>query len=193
MQSTDLLREVMRTMLSNDQFPQLHASSYDAWRTLARGDDDLVLATGENDVESGFRAQSQLVSVAARAVIERALRERVSLIIEGVHAHSELAAGMGESDAVIVHIMLAVLKKRKLKQRITGRATKAVKRRAEAYLEHFDEIWQLQSYLLGEADRTNTPIDINDDRDDVVREVMLGLLDELSRSSTQSPETVFAD
>lgn len=190
MQSTDLLREVMRTMLSSDQYPELYTSSYDAWRQLLRDEELKTVAQG---VEEGYRAQAELVSVASRAVIERALRERESLIIEGVHAYPELASGIADGDPVIVHVMLAVLKRRKLKQRISGRAIKAVKRRAERYLAHFDEIWQLQSYLLSEADRTNTPIIINDDRDGTVREIMRTLLDILSSRIQPDPQTVFTE
>jgi len=193
MQSTDLLREVMRTMLSSDQYPELYTSSYDAWRQLLRDEENTPPETVAQGVEEGYRAQAELVSVASRAVIERALRERESLIIEGVHAYPELASGIADGDPVIVHVMLAVLKRRKLKQRITGRATKAVKRRAERYLAHFDEIWQLQSYLLSEADRTNTPIIINDDRDATVREIMRTLLDVLSTRVQPDPQSVFTE
>jgi len=193
MQSTDLLREVMRTMLSSDQYPQLHTSSYDAWRPLLRDEQHAPLLTVAQGVEEGYRAQAELVSVASRAVIERALRERESLIIEGVHAYPELASGIADGDPVIVHVVLAVLKRRKLKQRLSGRATKARKRRAERYLAHFDEIWQLQSYLLSEADRTNTPIVVNDDRDSTIREVMRTLLDVLSSNLQPTPESVFGD
>jgi 2-phosphoglycerate kinase len=193
MQSTDLLREVMRTLLSSDQYPELYTSSYDAWRHLLRDDENAPLLTVAQGVEEGYRAQAKLVSVASRAVIERALRERESLIIEGVHAYPELASGITDGDPVIVHVMLAVLKRRKLKQRISGRATKAVKRRAERYLAHFDEIWQLQSYLLSEADRTNTPIIINDDRDATVREIMRTLLDILSTRIQPDAQSVFTE
>ncbi len=193
MQSTDLLREVMRTLLSSDQYPELYTSSYDAWRHLLRDNENAPLLTVAQGVEEGYRAQAKLVSVASRAVIERALRERESLIIEGVHAYPELASGITDGDPVIVHVMLAVLKRRKLKQRISGRATKAVKRRAERYLAHFDEIWQLQSYLLSEADRTNTPIIINDDRDATVREIMRTLLDILSTRIQPDAQSVFTE
>jgi 2-phosphoglycerate kinase len=180
-------------MLSSDQYPELYTSSYDAWRQLLRDEENTPLETVAQGVEEGYRAQAELVSVASRAVIERALRERESLIIEGVHAYPELASGIADGDPVIVHVMLAVLKRRKLKQRISGRATKAVKRRAERYLAHFDEIWQLQSYLLSEADRTNTPIIINDDRDATVREIMRTLLDILSARIQPDPQSVFTE
>ena len=92
-----------------------------------------------------------------------------------------------------MHVLLAVLKKRKLKRRLSSRAEQASERRAERYLENFDQIWQLQSYLLSEADRTNTPIVINDDRDQAVREIMRTVLDSLEESSTPSPKKVFAE
>jgi len=189
MQCTDMLREVMRSMLPRDEYPALHASSYDAWRTLVADVPD----PDSPVVDVGFRAQTKLVSVASQAVIERALRERESLIIEGVHAHPELASSIVDEDPVIVHVMLGVLKRRKLKQHLSGRATRAVKRRAERYLEHFDEIWQLQSYLLSEADRTNTPIIVNADRDDTVREIMRTVLDILSEKLDPDAEEVFAE
>jgi len=193
MQSTDLLREVMRTMLSSEQYPELHASSYDAWRELVKGEDELVPATGDYSVEDGYRAQTKLISVASEAVIQRALRERISLIIEGVHAHTELAGAVDSDDALVVHVMLAVVKKRKLKERLSGRASKAVRRRAERYLKHFDEIWQLQTYLLSEADRTNAPIIVNDDRKETVREIMRLIVDELSRNTVPAPAEVFGE
>ena len=191
MQSTDLLREVMRTMLSSDQYPTLHTSSYDAWRKLLGDGESATSPIDAKSVEEGYRAQAELVSVASRAVIGRALRERESLIVEGVHAYPELASGITADDPVIVHVMLAVLKRGALKQRISGRATKAVKRRAERYLAHFEEIWQLQSYLLSEADRTNTPIIVNDDRDATVKEVMRTILDSLSARLSPDPRRVF--
>jgi 2-phosphoglycerate kinase len=100
---------------------------------------------------------------------------------------------MDLEDAVLVHVTLAVIKKRKLKQRLSGRATTAIRRRAERYLRHFDEIWQLQSYLLGEADKANTPIIINDERDDAVREIMRCVMDALPREELPKPKHVFAE
>lgn len=180
MQSTDLLREVMRAMYSSEQFPALHTSSYDAWRELPQEVEDPGEETDSHLVEEGFRAQVDLVSIASKAVITRAIREHESLIIEGVHAHPELTSGFSDDGPLVVHVVLAVLKRRTLKERLSGRATRAVRRRAERYLDHFEEIWQLQSYLLSEADRTNTPIIVNTDRDETVREIMRTLLDILS-------------
>lgn len=191
-QSTDMLREVMRSMLSRRLLPILHASSFSAWQALPSHEgrpledhDELLLA-------EGFLAQADLLSVASEAVIERALRERVSLIFEGVHIHPSLLDRIPtDTDAVIAPIMLAVLKRSQLKERISGRGTKVPQRRSERYLENFQDIWHLQSFLLSEADRTKIPIIVNTKRDIVVREIMRTVIETLSKEFTASPEEVF--
>lgn len=191
MQSTDMLREVMRTMISRRLLPILHTSSFSAGSVLAgqeshlEQDEDLLLA-------DGFRAQVDLLAAASEAVIERALRERVWLILEGVHIHPSILEKIPQdTDAVIAPIMLAVLKRRDLKERIRGRGVQAPQRPPSHYLEHFDAIWRLQSFLLSEADRNRIPIIINGDRDWVVREIMRTVIDTLARDFTATPEDVF--
>jgi 2-phosphoglycerate kinase len=92
---------------------------------------------------------------------------------------------------VIAPIMLAVLKQEDLKERIRGRGTKAPQRRSSRYLEHFDAIWRLQSFLLSEADRSKIPIILNGDRDKVVREIMRTVIDTLAKDFTATPADVF--
>ncbi|MGD2075389.1 MAG: AAA family ATPase [Gammaproteobacteria bacterium] len=191
MQSTDMLREVMRTMISSRLLPILHTSSFSAWSVLGASernleqDEDQLLA-------EGFRAQVDLLSAASEAVIERTLRERVWLILEGVHVHPSILEKIPQdTDAVIAPIMLAVLKRRELRDRIRGRGTKVPQRRSKRYLEHFDAIWRLQSYLLSEADRAGIPIIVNNEREKVVREIMRTVIDTLAETSTATPATVF--
>jgi 2-phosphoglycerate kinase len=190
-QSTDMLREVMRTMISKRLLPVLHRSSFSAWEALPLQEGRLT-EDQEMLVADGFLAQVELLSVASEAVIERAIRERVSLIFEGVHIHQSMLEKIPQdSDALIAPIMLAVLKRKELRERIKGRGTRAPKRRSERYLQHFDEIWWLQSFLLSEADRTKTPIIVNGDRDKVVREIMRTVIDMLSKDFTLTADEVF--
>ncbi len=191
-QSTDMLREVMRSMLSKRLLPILHTSSFSAWQTLPSRDGRPQEDVSEQLLAEGFLAQADLLSVASEAVIERALRERVSLIFEGVHIHPSLLERIPrDTDAVIVPIMLAVLKRGHLKERISGRGTKVPQRRSERYLQHFQDIWRLQSFLLSEADRTKIPIIVNTSRDDVIREIMRTVIETLSQEFTASPKQVF--
>jgi 2-phosphoglycerate kinase len=195
-QSTDMLREVMRTMLPKQLMPVLHTSSFTAWTALP-GHPEKGSEVSDAQLIHGYRSQADLLSVAIEAVIQRALRERVSLILEGVHINpafvEKLKEKLGSSgDQVLVPIMLGVLKRKWLQGRIRGRGTNVPQRRSERYLVHFDEIWRLQSYLLSEADRANIPIVVNSDRNKVFSEIMRITIEKLQRNFTGSPQEVFS-
>ncbi|MFV1957783.1 MAG: hypothetical protein ACC662_00075 [Planctomycetota bacterium] len=189
-QSTDMLREVMRMMMPKRLLPVLHTSSFLAWEALPgcerheEVDDDLLI--------EGYLTQAELLGVAAEAVVHRAVQEHVSIVLEGVHVHPGLLPRLhvGE-DAVVVQAMLGVLRPKQLRQRFRGRGKKTPGRRARRYLDHFDRIWRLQSYLLSEADRRQVPIVANDDLDRAVQELTDLVLAEIGRYVTGRPEAVF--
>lgn len=189
-QSTDLLREVMRMMIPERLLPVLHSSSFNAWHALPER------PTAEKDPDSllveGYRTQTELLSVPCEAVIRRSIREHTSLILEGVHVqHSLLARFAEDSETVVVPVMLAILNPNRLRERIVRRGNKAVQRRAERYLQNFDEIWRLQSFLLSEADRTGVPIIRNNTKDQAISAVMKTVVDFLSADFSASPREVF--
>ena len=189
-QSTDLLREVMRTMVPQRLSPVLHTSSFNAWWMLPGK------ASSDADADSllidGFRTQAELLSVACEAVISRSLSERTSLTLEGVHVqHSLLARVPKDQGAVVVLVMLAVLNPGRLRERLAGRSDQAASRRAERYLENFEAIWRLQSHLLSEADRWHVPIIVNNDKEQVIADLMRTVVDHLLVDFTASPEEVF--
>ncbi len=191
-QSTDMLREVMRIMMPEQLVPVLHTSSFTAWTALP-GNPEVIDDVSDTLLVNGYRSQADLLAVAIEAVTQRALRERVSLILEGVHIHPAIEEKLSKhDDAVVIPIMLGVLKRKQLQQRIRGRGADVPERRASRYLKHFDEIWRLQSYLLSEADRANKPIVINNDRDKVFREIMRITIETLAKDFTASPQDVFA-
>lgn len=188
-QSTDMLREVMRMMMPNRLLPILHTSSFDAWRTLPNKE---YAANPDTLLADGYRSQVELLAVACEAVIQRALKERVSLILEGVHMHPSLLKNIPrDNDAVIVPIMLAIKEADNLKRRFRGRGKQAPNRRAERYLKNFDGIWRLQSFLRTEAQHASIPIVHNDNRQQAVRQIMSNVIDALSKDFNASPEDVF--
>ena len=190
MQSTDMLREVMRTLIPADVEPVLHKSSYSAWQELPA---DILDAEDKNSrIYIGYCRQAEIMSDPIKAVINRALHERVSIIVEGVHFHPSIIKSIIEpDDALVVPVMLAVLKRKRLQNRLKGRSTNVPQRRAERYLKHFENIWKLQTYLLSEADQTGVPIISNTDRDDVFREIMLYTIDKLAADFNKSADQVF--
>ncbi len=189
-QSTDMLREVMRVMVPKRLLPVLHTSSFAAWHAVPRA--ELCGELTDDLLADGFRTQADLISVACEAVMQRAVSERVSLIVEGVHVQPSLVDSVpDDSDALVVPIMLAVLNANTLRARIRGRGLKTPARRSTRYLEAFDEIWRLQSYLLSEADRAGIPIVPNNDVDQVFVEIMRVILDRLSVGFSGTPDEVF--
>jgi 2-phosphoglycerate kinase len=189
-QSTDMLREVMRMMLQPRLVPVLHASSFNAWKALPI--EDKKERSREQLIADGYRTQTELLAVACEAVMARAVEESVPLILEGVHAHPDLVKrAPTNSDAVLVQVMLAVLRSKDLRARLRGRGVEVPQRRAKRYLNKFESIWALQSYLLSEADRCEVPIITNQDKDRSVMQVILHVNQELTRQFHGTPETVF--
>ncbi len=192
-QSTDMLREVMRIMMPKELMPVLHTSSFTAWTALPGKPEVSTGEVPEALLVNGYRSQADLLAVAIEAVIQRALRERVSLILEGVHIHPAVLEKLANTDeAIVMPVMLGVLKRKQLQRRIRGRGTDVPQRRGDRYLKHFDEIWRLQSYLLSEADQANIPIVINTDRDKVFREIMRITIETLAKDFSNTPQAVFA-
>jgi len=191
-QSTDMLREVMRIMMPEQLIPVLHTSSFTAWTALP-GQPKAINEVSDTLLVNGYRSQADLLAVAIEAVIQRALREQVSLILEGVHIHQAFMEKLEKNnDAIVIPIMLGVLKRKQLQRRIHGRGTDAPQRRGDRYLKHFDEIWRLQSYLLSEADHANIPIVANSHRDKVFREIMRITIETLAKDFNNTPQAVFA-
>lgn len=190
-QSSDLLREVMRMMLPERLVPVLHRSSYDAWTALPEsansgdGEDTFLI--------DGYRAQAELLTVPCEAVIKRSLQEESSLILEGVHVHRAVVDMLpAESNAIVVPIMLAVLNQDRLRDRFKGRGDTVAQRHAARYLDHFDSIWRLQSYLLSVADRHQFSIIVSDNREQVIRDAMHTIMGALCAQLSVEPGEVFA-
>ena len=178
-QSTDMLREVMRMLIPEALLPVLHTSSFKAWKKLPFRDDE---TPRDLLIKEGFQSQAELLAGPCEAVLNRALGERVSMILEGVHVQPSLLERIPkETDAIVISVMLAVMKPKELRRRLEGRGAHAVQRRAERYLKHFDAIWQLQSFLLSEADQHEIPIVTNDKKKDASQQLVTIIIEELSR------------
>ena len=189
-QSTDMLREVMRMMMPERLSPVLHTSSFNAWTALPESD------TNSSDhyraVASGYYAQAELLSVPCEAVVRRALRENISLILEGVHIQPKLLEKLPKNDtAIMVPMILAVPNPEDLRQRIQCRDGLVPQRRAERYLRHFEGIWHLQSLLLAEADQLGVPIISNNDRQSAVQGATRTIIEAIEPEFEVDVEAVF--
>jgi len=151
--STDSIRNVMRIMLSPELMPALHASSFDAHREIPALHDD------EDTVVEGFMDQARAVSVGVRAIIDRAIQENNSLVLDGV----SLVPGLIDleryrKEAHVYFLLVARLDEKAFRGHFEVRAKRQHHRNASRYVERLSEILTIQEYLLELAERHAVPI-----------------------------------
>ncbi len=174
-QSTDMMREIIRSYLPSQAIPTLMHSSFAAWRGLPFPR-QLQRKEVDSPVITGFLSQINTMQPALEAAISRASLESQHLILEGVHVlPTHLTMKNVSSDVIVIPLMLATMDKASLRKRFKTRARTSTERKSEKYLSHIDDIWELQSYLLNEADRVGVPIIANQAIGDTISEV-LGLI-----------------
>lgn len=165
--STDSIRQVMRIMLSSDFAPALHASSYDAWRTIPDAE------SFEDPVVEGFRDQARIVSVGVRGLIERAIQENTSLILDGVSIVPGLTGRALFADrADLVMMMIVNLGKKSWSGRFEGRR-RSPEHQPHDYLENLDAILRIQEHLLELAEQEDdVPVVNNEDFEQSVQTII---------------------
>jgi 2-phosphoglycerate kinase len=174
--STDSIRQIMRIMLSRELVPALHASSFDAWKSMG------VEKPNEKDVIDAFRAQAGTVSVGVRGSLDRAVAENTSLVLDGV----SIVPGLIDLDAYgeaadVIFIVVATLDETALATRFQARGTEARDRPPHRYVEHLASILRVQDHLLELADRHVVPIVDNISLDASVTFVIRHVLETLDK------------
>src|SRR5215210_2151713 len=165
--STDFVRQTMRAFFSREFMPAIHHSSFEAGRAMA--DED---AEGSEAVLDGFLEQTREVLVGVRAAIDRALEEGWSIVLEGVH----LVPGMLPKEiegALVVECVLAIDDGEAHASHFWIRDTDSDGVRPyEKYLEAFEDIRLIQTYILGRAAKHGVPVIENGNIEAAIGEVM---------------------
>ncbi|SDA37885.1 2-phosphoglycerate kinase [Methanobrevibacter millerae] len=151
--STDMIREVMRKIVSKDLNPVIHKSSFDAYESIR------TPAIRVDAVIEGFISHVDVVNVGVEAIIERSLKEGISVIIEGVH----VVPGFIREDLIkkdnVIMLILTVDDEETHKQRFYTRCRPPwVKRSLEHYMENFETIRKTQQFLVDQAKIHNTHV-----------------------------------
>ncbi|WP_405265615.1 2-phosphoglycerate kinase [Methanobrevibacter sp.] len=165
--STDMIREVMRKIVSKELSPVIHKSSFDAYESIR------TPSIRIDSVIEGFVSHVDVVNVGIEAIIERSAKEGISTIIEGVH----IVPGFIRRDLMennnIIMFTLAVEDEEAHKQRFYSRCRQPwVKRSLERYMENFESIRKTQSFLVEQAKIHDTRIINNVDINETI-EIMV--------------------
>lgn len=182
--STDMIREVMRKIISKDLSPVIHKSSFDAYESLR------TPSIRIDSVVEGFISHVDVVNVGIEAIIERSVKEGISTIIEGVH----IVPGFIKEDLLennnIIIFTLTVDDEESHKQRFYSRCRQPwVKRSLDRYMENFPTIRKTQKFLVEQAKihdaRIINNVDINETIDIMVNDILekFGGIDDVEQES----------
>ncbi|MCD7781497.1 MAG: 2-phosphoglycerate kinase [Methanosphaera sp.] len=177
MVSTDMIREVMRKVVSKELCPTLFESSYTAAgavSTPAPPEFDKTLI--------GFKEHVTTVSVGLNGVIERSLKEGISIVIEGVH----IVPGFIDEELLEkqnVHVFVLSLSDEEVhKSRFYSRCHQLWARRPlKRYLEHFRDIRKTHDYIIDQADKYDVPVIENIDVTNTVDTMVDQIIEEQKR------------
>jgi 2-phosphoglycerate kinase len=183
---TDSIRQIMRLMFSGDLMPEIHCSTYDAYQ-IVEGDPEDPSELGARLIV-GYREQAQKIAVGVQALLDRALEENTSMLIEGVN----LIPGMLDLEryrdrAHVIFLVMATLDREQYRAHFTSRAEREHERASERYLPHFDAILEIQEYILSQAEQYGLPIIDNVQFDDAILAVIRSVIATLEKSVQAAP------
>lgn len=144
--STDMIREVMRKIISKELNPIIHKSSFNAYESIR------TPAIRVDAVVEGFISHVDVVNVGIEAIVERSIKEGISIIIEGVHIVPGFIREELVNKGKIIMFTLTVEDEEMHKQRFYTRCRQPwVKRSLEHYMDNFDTIRKTQDFLINQA------------------------------------------
>jgi 2-phosphoglycerate kinase len=166
--STDSIREVMRGIFSKDLMPAIYESSFNAWRSLR-----VPVPSGADPVIVGFREQTAVVTTGIKSLIERAVLEGVSMIIEGIHLVPGYIDAAEFTGASVVQLVVAVDSEDAHRSHFYIREVQTDGNRPlEKYRANFENIRLLGLYIEDLAREHGTPIIHSHQLDTTVAETL---------------------
>ncbi len=174
--NTDTIRQVMRMVFSPAILPAIHRSSFEesAPDEVPFRDEAAAVSRDEERQRliATFEEQATRICVGVRAVVERAVAENLSVVVEGVHLVPPLVPFADlEGAAYQLPLMLTTLDEETHRERFLDRGPQGL-RRAERYLESFRAIRSIQQFLLQQAEHHDVPLIESTEREVTVQRAM---------------------
>jgi 2-phosphoglycerate kinase len=170
---TDTVREVMRKMVSNDLLPTLHTSSFNAWREIDSPSSYI------SSLIYAFELQVSHVSVGINTIIQRAYKEGISLLMEGIHL---VPGHIHSAEEPIFHYILKLSDKEEHINRFHTRA-KGSKRPPEEYIKEIEQIRKVQDHIIGRALKNEVPVLENKTIEGTVTDILNNMYEKLKKEA----------
>ena len=156
--ATDTIRQVMRSLFPPQIVPSIHRSTFEPRVSFFSEDPEAEKPDPNQEIIASFTEQAERVSVAVRAVVERAIAENMSIVVEGVHLLPPIVPFADlEDKAFQIPIMLATPDVDIHRSRFLARG-RVSNRRGDRYLENFQAIRWIQDFLLEQAEAEEVPL-----------------------------------
>ncbi|MDD5659724.1 MAG: zeta toxin family protein [Actinomycetota bacterium] len=166
--STDAIREIMRTSISDKLIRPLQGSSYNAYKYLS------LPPIGVDPIILGFREQVMAVNVGIEAIIKRSVEEKIDTIIEGAHiVPGFLDIKEFYEKALIENFVIIVgdedvHREHFIRRTYETQGSRPIKR----YLKYLKNIRLIQKYIEELAEKNKVKIIDNNNLDHTINEVM---------------------
>ena len=147
---TDAIRNIIRAFFSHDFMPVVHYSSFEAGKTV----DPAEVGDADPDIV-GYLRQVSGIRTGVSAIVDRALGEGTSMILEGVHL---VPGALGEgvrARCVLVEAVVAIADEEAHRGHFSMRGGD---RPATRYLDRFEQIRKLQAHLVERARVQGVPV-----------------------------------
>ncbi len=184
--STDSVREAMRAFFSPTLMPSIHYSSYEAAGAVR-----IPVGPDLDAGVLGFMEQVEMVNVGILAIIDRAVKEHTSLVVEGVHIVPGMMAlgtpgGLG-AEVLLLPLIVSVQDAELHRSHFLVREQQTSGKRAlERYLRSFGDIRKIQRFILDRAMAEHTLVVDNVSIDDTVGMVVDALYGVIEKAEVQA-------
>jgi 2-phosphoglycerate kinase len=196
-QRTDAIRQVIRTLLSPLVSPEIFQSTYKAYENIDTIYADPQVMDLDK-VLYGHVKQSEIILLGLDGAIARDIKEGISSIFEGVHIlpgrlkqkdwyTKQIRIKMIESlkdfgvellslekyDEHIIELLIDIDDPEQHKKRFSQKEQREIyapTRKNQKYLDNFDNIRKIRSFLVKQAEKNKIPIIQNNDLEETVKQ-----------------------
>ncbi|UCE11763.1 MAG: hypothetical protein JSW61_07490 [Candidatus Thorarchaeota archaeon] len=150
--STDTVRQVLRSTLNEDDYPELFCHTYQAHHYKQAGDKKL------SPVVRGFLAQNDLIQPTLNSTISRVLHEGAEAVIEGVHIIPGTLQQLGRG---VIEVLINPSEGdhfRMFSTKHDASGLKSVSADDRQRKDEFQSTRIIQEYLLEQAERNHVPV-----------------------------------
>jgi 2-phosphoglycerate kinase len=191
--ASDSIRQALRSLISEELSPALHASSFEAWRAELLPGEKATAAPKRKRVVRGFQMQVRQLNTALSAIVNRNIDEQSSLIMEGIHIVPGFMTLARFDEATVVELVITIEDGDFHRSRFLKRDEETQQRRPMTkYLEHFGEIRMLQDFIKKRAADEGVPRIDGGDLEAAVERTLELVLEAVLADSPESEATALA-